>query len=157
MNKIKLTIIGKLHNQFAKSYAAHYEKLIAPHCQLEIKYLKEEKIIEGKNEHDVLRREGERIIDEVGPNDFLVILERTGNPMVTEDFAKFMQDYCNRSDVILHFVIGGALGISEKILKFADMRLSLSKMTFAHQLTVVVFLEQVYRAISIIKGLPYHK
>lgn len=157
MKKIRLTVIGKLHNQFAKSYAAHYEKLISAHCQLEIKYLKEEKIIEGKNEQEVLRKEGERIIDEVGPNDFLVILDRTGNPMVSEDFAKFLSEYCDRSDVNLHFVIGGALGISEKILKFADMRLSLSKMTFAHQLTVIIFLEQIYRAISIIKGLPYHK
>lgn len=157
MNKIKLTVIGKLHNSFAKEYAAHYEKLIGSHCELEIKYLKSEKIVEGKNEAEVLRKEGERIIEEVEPNDFLVILDRTGNTLSSKDFARFMGDYCSRSDVKLHFVIGGALGISEKILKFADMRLSLSPMTFAHQLTLVIFLEQFYRAITIIKGLPYHK
>jgi 23S rRNA (pseudouridine1915-N3)-methyltransferase len=157
MNKIKLTVIGKLHNNFAKEYVAHYEKLIESHCEFEIKYLKSEKIIEGKNEAEVLRKEGERIIEEVEPNDFLVILDRTGNTLSSKDFARFMGDYCSRSDVKLHFVIGGALGISEKILKFADMRLSLSPMTFAHQLTLVIFLEQFYRAITIIKGLPYHK
>ena len=157
MNKIRLTVIGKLHNKFAKDYVEHYLKLIEPHCGLEIKYLKEEKILEGKNEVEVLRREGERIIEEVDTNDYLVILDRTGIQQNSKDFAKFLGDYCSRSDVSLHFVIGGALGISEKILKFADMRLSLSNMTFAHQLTMVVFLEQLYRAISIAKGLPYHK
>jgi 23S rRNA (pseudouridine1915-N3)-methyltransferase len=157
MNKIRLTVIGKLQNNFAKEYVAHYEKLIGHHCELEIKYLKAEKIIEGKNEADVLRKEGERIIEEVGTNDFLVILDRSGNQYQSKDFAKFLGEYCTRSDVSLHFVIGGALGISEKILKFADMRLSLSNMTFAHQLTLVIFLEQLYRAITIFKGLPYHK
>jgi 23S rRNA (pseudouridine1915-N3)-methyltransferase len=157
MNKLRLTVIGKLHNEFAKKYAEHYTKMIGQHCELEIKYLKEEKIIEGKNDAEVLRREGERIIEEVEANDFLVILDRTGNPYSSKEFAKMLNDYCSRSDVRVHFVIGGALGISEKILKFADMRLSLSNMTFAHQLTFIIFLEQLYRGISINKGLPYHK
>ena len=157
MNKIKLTVIGKLHNEFAKKFVEHYTKLIGQHCELEIKYLKEEKIIEGKNEPEVLRREGERIIEEVESNDFLVTLDRSGNQYSSKDFAKFLKDYCTRSDVTVHFVVGGTLGISEKILKFADMRLSLSNMTFAHQLTTIIFLEQLYRAITINKGLPYHK
>ena len=157
MIKVKLTIVGKIHDEYAKDWVEHYKKLIKQHCKLEVKFIKEEKLGEGKNEAEVLRREGERIIDAVNTGDYLVILDRFGKKLKSKHFAKFMEDYCSRSDVTLHFVIGGTLGISNQILKFADMRLSLSDMTFAHQLAVVVFIEQLYRAISIIKGLPYHR
>ncbi|OQX92953.1 MAG: hypothetical protein B6D58_00225 [candidate division Zixibacteria bacterium 4484_95] len=157
MNKIRLTVIGKLHNEFAKKWAEHYQKLISKYCDLEIKFLKDEKLVEGKNEVEVLRREGERIIEAVKPNDFLIILDRKGKKFRSKDFARFLEDYFSRSDITLHFIIGGTIGISEQILKFADMRLSLSDMTFAHQLSVIVFLEQIYRGISIAKGLPYHR
>jgi len=156
MIKVKLTIVGKIHDEYAKAWVEHYKKLIKQHCKLEIKFIKEEKLGEGKNEAEVLRREGERIIDVVNAGDYLVILDRFGKKLKSKHFAKFME-YCSRSDVTLHFVIGGTLGISNQILKFADMRLSLSDMTFPHQLAVVVFIEQLYRAISIIKGLPYHR
>lgn len=157
MIKIKLTIVGKLHNEFAKKWVEHYKKLIGKHCDLEMKFIKEEKLHEGKNEKEVLRREGERIIDNVKVGDYLVILDRHGRKLKSKYFAKFLDEYCTRSDVTLHFVIGGAVGISEQIQKFADMRLSLSDMTFPHQLAVVMVIEQLYRAISIVKGLPYHK
>lgn len=157
MNKIKLTVIGKLHDEFAKEWAEHYQKLIKNYCELEVKFLKEEKLVEGKNEVEVLKRESERIIEAVKPGDFLIILDRKGKKFKSRNFAGFLEDYCSRSDVTLHFVIGGTIGISEQILKFADMRLSLSDMTFAHQLSVIIFLEQIYRGISIVKGLPYHR
>ncbi len=155
--KAKLTIIGKLHDGYAKEWAEHYIKLLDKYTQLEIKYLKEEKLNEGKNEAEVLRRESERIIEEVKTGDFLVILDKTGKKFKSVDFAKFVESYYQRSDVILHFVIGGAIGVSEQILKFADMKLAMSDMTFPHQMAAVLFLEQLYRAISLIHGLPYHK
>ena len=157
MIKIKLSIVGKLHDDYAKNWVEHYIKLIEPHCQFEMKFLKEEKLIEGKNNAEVLRREGERIIDAVKAGDHLVILDRFGRRLKSKYFAQFIEEHCMQSDITLHFVIGGALGVSEQILKFADMRLSLSDMTFPHQLAVVVFCEQLYRAISIVKRLPYHK
>ncbi|MCP4584274.1 MAG: 23S rRNA (pseudouridine(1915)-N(3))-methyltransferase RlmH [candidate division Zixibacteria bacterium] len=157
MIKIKLTVIGKLHNEFAKKWVEHYKKLLGKHCELEVKFVKEEKLNEGKNEVEVLRRESERIIEAVKTGDFLVILDSKGRRFRSKDFAKFIENYYTRSDVTLHFVVGGAIGVSEQILKFADMKLSLSDMTFAHQLTTVIFLEQLFRAISIVQGLPYHK
>ena len=157
MIKVKLTTVGKLHDKHAKEWVEHYQKLIKQHCDLEIKFIKEEKLDKGKNEAEVLRREGERIIDVVKTGDYLVILDRFGKKLKSKHFAKFMDEYCSRSNVTLHFVIGGTIGISDQIQKFADMRLSLSDMTFSHQMAVVVFIEQLYRAISIIKGLPYHK
>jgi len=157
MIKIKLTVIGKLHNEFAKKWVEHYTKLLGKHCELELKFVKEEKLNEGKNEVEVLRRESERIIDAVKTGDFLVILDSKGRRFRSKDFARFVENYYTRSDVTLHFVVGGAIGVSEQILKFADMKMSLSDMTFAHQLTTVIFLEQLYRGISIIQGLPYHK
>jgi len=157
MFKVKLTVVGKLHNEFAKKWVEHYQKMLGKHCELEIKFLKDEKLDEGKNETEVLRRESERIIDSVKTGDFLVILDSTGRRFRSKDFAKFLESYYTRSDVTLHFVIGGAIGVSEQILKFADMKLSLSDMTFAHQLATVIFLEQLYRGISMVEGLPYHK
>ena len=155
--KVKLTVIGKLHDSYANEWAEHYIKLLGKYCQLEMKYLKEEKLNEGKNEAEVLRRESERIIEEVKTGDFLIILDKTGKKFKSVDFAKFVETYYQRSDVTLHFVIGGAIGVSEQILKFADMKLAMSDMTFPHQMAAVVFLEQLYRAISLIHGLPYHK
>lgn len=157
MNKIRLTVVGKLHDDFAKKWAEHYVKLLERHCEITIRFIKEEKVVEGKNESEVFRRESERIIDSVNKNDYLIILDRKGKKFKSKVFASFIEDYCSRSDVSLHFVIGGTLGVSEQILKFADMRLSLSDMTYAHQLSVVMLLEQLYRAMSIIKGLPYHR
>ncbi|MCD6162078.1 MAG: 23S rRNA (pseudouridine(1915)-N(3))-methyltransferase RlmH [candidate division Zixibacteria bacterium] len=157
MTKIKLTIVGKMRDKFAKEWVEHYRKLASKYCDLEIKFIKEEKLAEGKNEKEVLRREGERIIDNVKVGDYLVILDRHGRKLKSKYFAKFVEEYCSRSDVTLHFVIGGAIGISEQIQKFADMRLSLSDMTFPRQLAVVMFTEQLYRVISIVKGMPYHK
>lgn len=155
--KARLTVIGKLHDSHAKDWADHYFKLLSKYCTLEMKFLKEERLDEGKNETEVLRRESERIIEEVKTGDFLVVLDKTGKKFKSVDFAKFVETYYQRSDVTLHFVIGGAIGISEQILKFADMKLSMSDMTFPHQMSVVLFLEQLYRAISLIHGLPYHK
>jgi 23S rRNA (pseudouridine1915-N3)-methyltransferase len=155
--KVKLTVIGKLHEDFAEAWGDHYFKLIDRYCALEVKYLKEEKLVEGKNEAEVLRRESERIIDEVKIGDFLIILDKGGKRFKSTDFAKFFESYYDRSDVTLHFVVGGAIGVSEQILKFADMKLSLSDMTLPHQLAVIVFLEQLWRAISLAHHLPYHK
>jgi len=157
MITVKLTTIGKLHNEFAKKWVEQYKKYISNHVKLEIKFLKEEKLNEGKNEAEVLRREGERIISVVQPGDYLVILDKGGKRFDSKYFAKFLDEYLNRSDVTLHFVIGGSIGVSRQILQFADMKLSLSDMTFPHQLAVVVFLEQLFRGISIVKGVPYHK
>lgn len=155
--KAKLTVIGKLHDSYAEEWGEHYIKLLEQFCTLEVTYLKEEKLSEGKNEVEVLRRESERIIEEVKTGDFLIILDKGGKKFKSVDFAGFVENYYERSDVTLHFVIGGAIGVSEQILKFADMKLSLSDMTFPHQLAVVVFLEQFYRAVSLIHHLPYHK
>jgi 23S rRNA (pseudouridine1915-N3)-methyltransferase len=155
--KARLTVIGKLHDDFAEAWGNHYLKLLERYCDIEIKYLKEERLQEGKNEIEVLRRESERIIEEVKTGDFLVILDKGGKRFKSTEFSKFVESYYERSDVMLHFVIGGAIGVSEQILKFADMKLSLSDMTLPHQLAVVVFLEQFYRAISLIHHLPYHK
>jgi len=157
MKTIRLTVVGKLHDDFAEAWFEHYQKLIGRYCEVEVKFIKEEKLDEGKNESEVMRRESERIIDSVKTGDFLVILDRGGKRFNSKDFAAFVESYCDRSDINLHFVIGGTIGISEQILKFADMKLSLSEMTMPHQLAVVVFIEQLYRAISIIKHLPYHK
>lgn len=157
MTRIKLTVVGKLHEQFAEDWAEHYIKMIGRYCELEVTYLKEEKLVEGKSESEVLRHEGERIIEAVKPGDYLVILDEHGRKFKSLQLARFVEEYLDRSDVTLHFVVGGAIGVPEEIRKFADMRLSLSDMTFPHQLSVVIFLEQLFRALSIIKGLPYHK
>ena len=100
--RAKLTVIGKLHDSYARDWAEHYIKLLDKYCQLEIKYLKEEKLNEGKNETEVLRRESERIIEEVKTGDFLVILDKTGKRFKSVDFAKYIETYYQRSDVILH-------------------------------------------------------
>jgi 23S rRNA (pseudouridine1915-N3)-methyltransferase len=101
-------------------------------------------------------KEARKIIEAVGKDDYLVLLDEKGKEFRTVEFAGWLKQRLMMPNKRIVFVIGGPWGFSEEINKIADMKISLSRMTFPHQLVRLLFVEQLYRAFSIIKGEPYH-
>lgn len=111
----------------------------------------------GRGDETKIRKaESESILKKVGERDVLILLDEKGKELSSVEFSKTLIHYQNIATKNLVFVIGGAYGFSEDVYKRANMKLALSKMTFPHQLVRVLFLEQLYRAFTILKGEKYH-
>lgn len=105
---------------------------------------------------ELKNKEAENILVKVQPSDFVVLLDEKGNTFSSVEFAAFLQKRMNTGIKNLVFVVGGAFGFSEKMHERADSKLSLSKMTFSHQLIRLIFAEQLYRAFTILRNEKYH-
>lgn len=105
---------------------------------------------------DFKQREGEAILKKIGKGEFTILLDENGKQMDSEGFAQFLQHKMNTGIKTLNFVVGGAYGFSSEVKQLADAKISLSKMTFSHQVIRVIFMEQLYRAFTIINHEPYH-
>ncbi len=155
--KIKIIVVGKTKEKFLQLGELEFQKRLSRYCQLESVVVKEEKIISNKGEHSIKLREAERILSHVSKAAFVVALDRCGDQMTSTELAAFLQQKMNAGCGELTFIIGSALGLGEKILKTADRILSLSTMTFTHEMSRLILLEQLYRAFTILKGTKYHK
>ncbi len=157
MVKVKLIVVGKTKEDWIRQGIKHYQKLLAKYADLEIIEIKEEKITKSKNEKIVLDSEGERIARYLKKDALRIALDVGGDEFTSEEFAKLFGKNLNCGQNHFIFVLGGALGVSEKILQVCPVKLSLSRMTFTHEISRVIILEQVYRAFSILAGTKYHK
>ncbi len=101
-------------------------------------------------------KEGEAILKKINPGDYLILLDDKGKEFSSTQFASYLEGLFNQSLKNIVFVVGGAYGFSEAVYKRANAKLSLSKMTFSHQIIRVIFYEQLYRAFTIINKEPYH-
>jgi 23S rRNA (pseudouridine1915-N3)-methyltransferase len=110
----------------------------------------------GKGE-GALAREGERLLRVIKPGTKVVTLDSTGKQMSSEQFSAWFQDEMGASTERIAFIIGGAWGLDKRLTQMAGLSLSLSKMTFPHELARLVLVEQIYRALTLWKGHPYHK
>jgi 23S rRNA (pseudouridine1915-N3)-methyltransferase len=108
------------------------------------------------SEADVKKREGQMILDWLQPDDYLVALDERGKQKTSEELAAFIEQRANESRKRVIFLIGGAFGLDEKVIKRADFTWSLSKLVFPHQLVRLLLAEQLYRACTIIRGEKYH-
>jgi 23S rRNA (pseudouridine1915-N3)-methyltransferase len=115
-----------------------------------------DKKLKGASAQYVIERESEALLSRISDSDFLVLLTEKGNQLTSEEMAKFIGSKMNLPVKHIVFIIGGAFGCSETIYKRANARLSLSKLTFSHQLVRLIFMEQLYRAFTILKGEHYH-
>ena len=158
--KITVICVGKLREKYLKEAAAEYIKRLSSYCRLEIRELPDEKCPENIPEADkqnLLAREGERILSAVPENSFLITLEIGGKSLSSEKLAERINSLMIGGNPDICFVIGGSLGLSGSVTGKSRLRLSLSRMTFPHQLTRVILLEQIYRSFRIIRKEPYHK
>ena len=108
------------------------------------------------SKEQIKSKEGELILKNVRPTDDLVLLDERGKEHTSVEFAKLLQDKINYLGKDIVFVIGGAYGFSEDVYRRADSKMSLSRMTFSHQMVRAIFAEQIYRAFTIMRGEPYH-
>lgn len=105
---------------------------------------------------EVAQQEGQRLLNELEAGDWLVLLDERGKSLSSRKFAQQVQQWFNQSPRRLVFVIGGPYGFSDEVYARANFKLSLSAMTFSHQIVRALFAEQLYRAATILKGEPYH-
>lgn len=158
--KVKLVCVGKLKDAFFREAAAEYAKRLSRFCALEICEVADEKAPESLSpaeEAQVREREGDRLLANISPGEFVVCLTIDGKRNSSEQFAAFLQGTFDRSASTISFVIGGSLGLSPAVKGRANLLLSVSDMTLPHGLCRVFLLEQVYRAFKINAGEPYHK
>lgn len=157
MVKIKLIVVGKTKEDWVKEGINHYQKLLKKYVDLKIIEIKEEKITRAKDEKTILDSEGERIVKHLEKNALCIVLDAKGKEFSSEGIANLLKENLNRGYNHFIFILGGALGVSKKILEVCPVKLSLSQMTFTHELSRIIILEQIYRAFSILAGTKYHK
>ena len=157
--QIQILCIGKIKDTYISSGIAEFEKRLRPYGKIFITELAEVKIPENASVSEELRvkeREGELILANAKEGFMKIALDPNGTSLSSEEFADVFRD-AKLSGKNLCFIIGGPLGLSPELLKSAEKKLSLSRMTFTHPMTRLILLEQVYRAFRIQNGEPYHK
>lgn len=154
--KIRLICVGRLSQGFLREGAADYAARIERYLPFSTVELKEEKI-GGKVSPDVIRdREGQRILDRVPPQAHVIVLDERGSPWSSEELAAALEQHMVQGTAELVFIIGGAYGVSDAVRRRGDRLLSLSAMTFTHQMARLFLVEQLYRGFTILRNEPYH-
>jgi len=154
--KIKLFVVGKSAFDFVKEGEELYEKRLVHYLPFEKLVLQDIKNPKNLSQDELKKKEGELILSKISNQDFLVLMDENGTYFSSVNFSEWMNQKLNEGIRSLVFVIGGAYGFSKEVYDRSNFLISLSKMTFSHQLVRVIFLEQLYRAQTILKGEPYH-
>lgn len=159
MLTLKLIAMGTLKESYWRDALAEYEKRLGAFCRLEILQLKEERLGDRPSEGEIrqaLEKEGERILDAIPPRAYRIALCVEGKQLSSEELAEQL-DRVAQSNGELCLIIGSSYGLAERVKSQCHMRLSVSRLTFPHQLMRVLLLEAVYRGFNILKGTQYHK
>jgi 23S rRNA (pseudouridine1915-N3)-methyltransferase len=154
--KIRLLISGKIDNKNADALAELYLKRIKHYLPITVEIIKPEKI-KSLSSAEILNREGAKFLERLKESDFTIVMDKDGKQIMSEDFSKLFIRLAGQSTKQITFIVGGPLGLSSKVKLKANQNLSFSKMTFPHELAIVMLLEQIYRAQSILRGEKYHK
>ena len=156
---IKIYAIGK-SKDFYLSGCNEYVKRLSAYAKVSVVELKDDSISENPSQSEITKakdNEGKRVLTLLKPNEYLIGLDLDKKEMTSEDFAKYLNEKIVSSGSNLSFVIGGSYGLSDELKARCNDRISLSKLTFPHQLARLVLLEQIYRAFKIINNETYHK
>lgn len=158
--KISVICVGKVKEKFFRMAIDEYSKRLSRYCKLEIIEVADEKTPDQASDHEMILikdKEGERILKSMDENAYTIALAIDGKSLSSTELASKIEGLGIHGVSHIQMIIGGSLGLSENVLKKADMYLSFSKMTFPHQLMRVILLEQIYRSYRIIQNEPYHK
>ncbi len=154
--KVVFLNVGKTGSNELKRLIEDYEKRLSKYIPFEIQYTQVIKNAGKLKPFELKKLEGEFLLRKMVDADFIILLDEKGIEYTSGEFAQFLQGQMNKGLKKIMFITGGVYGFSEEIYKKADARLSLSKMTTTHQLARLFFTEQLYRAMTILKGHPYH-
>jgi len=158
--QVRIIAVGKIKERFLTEGIAEYEKRLTPYLKLAIVEIADEKRgvhASAGQEQLVKDREGDRILAAIPEGAYVVALDVRGKEMSSEALAARLHDWQLAGTNSIVVIIGGDLGLSGAVLSRADLRLSISPMTFTHQMVRMIILEQIYRACRINSGEPYHK
>lgn len=153
---IKLICIGKTDHKALELLMADYIKRLSFYTRFELEVIPDLKKARNLSEIEQKQKEGELILSKVSTSDVLILLDENGLQYSSENFAAYLQKHMNSGIKNLVFVIGGPYGFSEAVYTKCTGKVSLSKMTFSHQMIRLFFIEQLYRAHTILKNEPYH-
>ena len=154
--KIKLWMIGKTAESYLEKGMAIYEKRLPHYLPFQAEILPDIKQAKNMDRPTLKLREGEMVLKKLDKRDFLALMDENGKQFCSVDFAAQIERWSLQGIDNLVFLIGGAYGFSDEVYERANFKMSLSPMTFSHQMVRLIFLEQLYRACSINKGEPYH-
>ena len=154
--KIKLLAIGKTDNKELLQLIQVYQNRLKHYIKFELEIIPDIKKVKNLSENQQKIKEGELILKRLQLTDELILLDEKGKEFRSIEFSRYLQKKMNSGIKQLVFVIGGPYGFSEEVYKKSKGKISLSKMTFSHQMVRLFIVEQVYRAFTIIKNEPYH-
>ena len=153
---IKLIVIGKTKSKFLLDGENEYVKRLKHYCKFSELIISDVKNTGKLSKKELKEKEGNLILESIKNNEYVISLDDKGLALTSVDFAEFLNKKMVSSTNELVFVVGGAFGFSESVYKRANTKLSLSKMTFSHQMVRLIFKEQLYRAFTILKDEKYH-
>ena len=153
---IKLITIGKTDNKQLTSLIDTYIKRLSFYIKFTLEIIPDIKNSKNLSMGEQKQKEGELILNKLNPTDVLILLDENGKQFDSMGFSSYLQKHMNSGIKRLVFVIGGPYGFSEDVYKKANGKISLSKMTFSHQMIRLFFIEQLYRGFTILKNEPYH-
>ncbi len=153
---IKLIAIGKTDNKQLQSLIDDYTKRLEHYIRFEFDIIPDIKNAKNLSETQQKQKEGELILNKINNSDVLILLDENGKHYSSIEFSKYLQKHMNSGIKQLVFVIGGPYGFSQDVYNKARGKLSLSKMTFSHQMVRLFIVEQLYRGFTILRNEPYH-
>ncbi|NHN24798.1 23S rRNA (pseudouridine(1915)-N(3))-methyltransferase RlmH [Flavobacterium jejuense] len=153
---IKLLTIGKTDNKNLQSLIDEYTKRLSFYVKFDVEIIPDIKNVKNLSETQQKEKEGELILSKITPTDHLILLDENGKTFSSVGFSDFLQKKMNAGIKTLVFVIGGPYGFSESVYKQAIGKVSLSEMTFSHQMVRLFIIEQIYRGFTILRNEPYH-
>lgn len=157
---IKIIAIGKLKDKALKSLQEEYQKRLKTYVRLEVVEVNDEPALDkysDKENKQVMDIEAERVLKHVKEKEYVILLDLHGKMFTSESFASKLNELQIYGNSDITFVIGGSLGVSEALIKRSNLRFKLSDLTFTHQMTRILLLEQIYRAYKINNHETYHK
>lgn len=157
---VRLICVGKMREKFYIEAFGEYQKRLQAYCKFECIELTETRLPDSPSDREIasaLEKESGDILKNIPPNSYVVAMCVEGGQMPSEDIARLIAERENSGKPRLCFIIGGSFGLSDTVKRAADLRLSMSEMTFPHHLARVMLAEQVYRGFKINEGSRYHK
>tara|TARA_X000000950_G_scaffold228587_1_gene276147 strand:+ start:80 stop:553 length:474 start_codon:yes stop_codon:yes gene_type:complete len=154
--KIKLIVVGKTNTAYLKTGENEYENRLKHYCKFSEQIIPDIKNARNLSKKELKEKEGRLILDSLKNSDYVILLDDKGITLSSIEFSEFTNQKMESSANELVFIVGGAFGFSKSVYQRANTKLSLSKMTFSHQMVRMIFKEQLYRAFTILKGEKYH-